>query len=119
MNQFLYTSRYNPNIYSASNNPAIGQVQFVNNTLCVYDGYNWQSMPQFITEVHMTSMADDAINWAYKKMLEEQQLAELAKSNHAVHNALLALNDAKSKLNVIVALSKDTNEVDIIDRYSK
>ena len=111
LHKSIITNYYYPSIYGSSNNPAVGQVQFVNNQLCVYDGNYWTPLPQPIQSVELSYDAESAIEWAFKKMQEEKEIINLAASNQAVRNALLNVNNAKEHLDVIVALSKDTNEV--------
>lgn len=94
-------------MYGSSNNPAVGQVQFVNNQLCVYDGNYWTPLPQLIQSIELSHDAESAIEWAHKKMQEEKEIINLAASNQAVRNALLNVNNAKEQLDVIVALSKE------------
>lgn len=50
-------------------------------------------------EYHLPIEVRDTVEWARKKMAEEQQLAELVQSNPAVR-------DAKTALDVLVALNR-------------
>lgn len=50
-------------------------------------------------DYHLPFEALTTVEWAHKKMLEEQQLAELVQSNPAVR-------DAKTALDVLVALNR-------------
>lgn len=57
------------------------------------------NMSYSAVEYHLPFEALTALEWARKKMLEEQQLAELVQSNPAVR-------DAKTALDVLVALNQ-------------
>jgi hypothetical protein len=60
--------------------------------------------------VGMNPVAESAIDWAIKKMSEEQEFLELAKTSKSVTIALENLNKAKEELKLIAILAKEHNE---------
>lgn len=56
--------------------------------------------------IGITNSAEAAIAWAMAKMVEEQRIQELAKTNATVADAANALKQAEEQLRMVVALVK-------------
>jgi hypothetical protein len=63
-----------------------------------------------IGTVGLNAVAESAIDWALKRMTEEQEWEELAKTSKAVTIALENLNKVKAELKLIALLAKEQNE---------
>ena len=101
---------YSSNPYVNMNNPSAGMVWFDGSNFQVYDGSSWMTISGSIATVGMNPAAESAIDWAMKKMSEEQELLELAKKSKSVSIALENLNKAKAELELIAILAKEHNE---------
>ena len=101
---------YSSNPYVNMNNPSAGMVRFDGSNFQVYDGSSWMTISGSIATVGMNPAAESAIDWAMKKMSEEQELLELAKKSKSVSIALENLNKAQEQLKIVAHLSKDTDE---------
>ena len=86
----------------------VGELRFNPNTqtIEVYDGQTWRELQQGHVQVGMTPSADKAINWALKKMSEEEELEALAKEYPM-------LEDAMRDVEVIKALVRGKKNNDI------
>jgi hypothetical protein len=96
--------------YVNNNNTSAGMVRYNNNNLEVYDGSAWLIISGSIGSVGLNGIAESAIDWAVKKMVEEQEWEELAKTSKAVTIALENLNKVKAELKLIALLAKEQNE---------
>ena len=103
---------YSSNPYINMNNPSAGMMRYNGNSnhMEVYDGSSWMILAGSIATVGMNPAAESAIDWAMKKMAEEQQLMELARKSKSVSIALENLNKAKAELELIAILAKEHNE---------
>jgi hypothetical protein len=90
--------------------PSAGLVRFDGTNLQVYDGSTWMTIPGSSASVGMNSVAESAIDWAMKKMSEEQEFLELAKTSKSVTIALENLNKAKAELKLIAILAREHDE---------
>lgn len=63
----------------------------------VSDGYTWIPMLGDTTYIGLSETATKAIDWAYKKMCEEEHINGLAEKYPAI-------KDAKEKLDILLAL---------------
>lgn len=71
----------------------------------VFDGNSWCAMAER-AEVGLTPPANDAIEWAIKKMREEKEIEKLAQENYAVKNALDAVRKAEEQLKIVAHIAK-------------
>jgi len=101
---------YSSNPYINMGNPSAGMVRFDGSNFQVYDGSSWMTISGSIATVGMNPAAESAIDWAMKKMAEEQELLELAKKSKSVSIALENLNKANAELELIAILAKEHNE---------
>lgn len=91
-------------------NPSAGMVRFNADHFEVYDGYSWQSLAQSAT-VDLTNDSRQALEWAIKKMREEQAIEKL-KDNPAIADLLRQKADIEEKLQIVKILIKDHNGSD-------
>ena len=96
--------------YVNMSNPSAGLVRYDGNNLQVYDGNTWMTIAGSSASVGMNSVAESAIDWAMKKMSEEQEFLELAKTSKSVTMALENLNKAKAELKLIAILAREHDE---------
>lgn len=84
-----------------------GMVRYNTNTqhLEVYDGLSWLSLDRTAT-VSLKPEANAAIDWALKKMQEEELYRELAEKYPAVADARAKVAQAEAELSVIAELVK-------------
>jgi len=93
-------------INTNSNNPAAGQVRFNGSNMEVYDGNMWTHIIMSYPSIGLSVDAENALNWISKKINEEHKLAEIAKDNPTVADALASVREAEDKLKVVVALTQ-------------
>lgn len=94
------------------NNPATGQVRYNGSTLEVYDGNMWTQISMGYATVGLTDTAVETLNWAHKKMMQEQQWEKMAKDNVTVADALEQYKNvvklAEEQMKVVVALTEQS-----------
>lgn len=103
---------YSSTPYVNMSNPSAGMMRYNGSTnhTEVYDGTTWLTITGSVATVGMNPAAEAAIDWAMKKMAEEQDLLELAKKSKSVSIALENLNKAREELELIAILAKEHNE---------
>ena len=95
-----------PYISPSDSIPFMGMVRCVNQRLEIWNGSNWIPLSGSYSTISMNQTSSEALDWAVKKMTEERRLAELAKNNVTVADAIDAVKKAQEQLDVIVALVK-------------
>jgi len=101
---------YNSGPYVNNSNTSAGMVRYNNNNLEVYDGSSWLTITGSAATVGLSPVAESAIDWVVKRMEEEQEWEELAKTSKAVTIALENLNKVRAELKLIALLAKEQNE---------
>jgi hypothetical protein len=102
-------SGHNSMPYVNNSNTSAGMVRYNNNNLEVYNGASWLVINGSIASVGMNSAAESAIDWAMRKMAEEELMMALANEHPAVKIALANLEKAKQQLDATIILSKDND----------
>ncbi len=72
-----------------------------------YDGYNWHVITSGFVTVNLSHYANEAIDWAVKKMAEEREIENMARTNLVVRSAYENLKNAEKQLKTTIILSKD------------
>lgn len=90
--------------YIHSGTPSAGLVRYCNNNFEVYDGSSWIMMSSSFPQVELDDVTQEAIAWVRRKMEQEKQILELAKTNPTVADALLARDRAEDALRITMAL---------------
>ena len=100
--QSQYTYQY------SSPNLGVGNVRYNTNThnIEVSDGQNWIAMPSQHASVGLSPVADDILDWALAKMLEEKQLEEKAKHNKAIADLLEQKKQIEEQLKMVDILTR-------------
>jgi hypothetical protein len=93
--------------YVNNSNTSAGMVRYNNNNLEVYDGAAWLTISGSVAGVGLNGAAESAIDWAMRKMAEEEAMMELANEYPAVKIALANLEKAKQQLDATIILSKE------------
>lgn len=96
-----------PYVPQGSNNPSHGMLRINGYDWEMFDGIGWQKIHMGQADIGLNTDANDAINWAIKKMKQEQEWYKLASSNDAVRIALENLEDARTKLELTAHLARD------------
>jgi hypothetical protein len=78
----------------------------------VSDGMAWHSIPNNVVQVDLDSNTKKIIEWANKKMHEEMELEELAKTNHAVNDLVNQIKEKQNQLEMIKSLIKKESHSD-------
>ena len=78
-------------------------------TIEAYDGVSWIAISQ-TANLSLSYTAEEAIQWASKKMHEEAEIQEMAKTHKSVAAALENLNKAQKQLDATIILSKEEYE---------
>ena len=86
----------------------VGQLQYNTNTqqLEVYNGISWQQLNQGTYYVGLNPRAEDILDWAAKKMEQEQEARRMAEEYPAVADAMGAVREAEQQLKTVVALCR-------------
>jgi hypothetical protein len=93
--------------YISPNAPSAGMVRYLNNNFEVYNGSSWQVLSGAYPTIDLTGAANSAINWVIKKMAEDAELENLAKSHPAVKAAYDSMLRSVEQLKTTIILSKD------------
>jgi hypothetical protein len=88
-----------------------GQVRYTGNDFEVNDGNSWRQLVSSQVYMDIDNQAQDAFQWAIKKMAEEKEAQTLAKDHPAVQIALDNLEKARQQLNATILLSKEHDAV--------
>ena len=78
-----------------------GRLRMFGNTMEVYNGSSWCPVTNGITQVELSNEVLEVIEWAKRKRAEEEHLEKLAAQVPAVA-------DLKSKLEMMIVLTKDS-----------
>lgn len=68
--------------------------------------FKYQEQHGESANIGLTSETESVLTWARTKMIEEQRITELAKSNPTIADAVGALKQAEEQLKIVVALVK-------------
>lgn len=90
-----------------SNNPSHGMLRINGYDMEVFNGSVWQKINLGEAGIGLNTDANDAIDWAIKKMKQEQEWYELASSNDAVRIALENLEQARTQLELTAHLARE------------
>lgn len=74
----------------------------------IYDGQSWMTFNGSHSMLGLNDEAENILDWAKEKMLEERQWLELAKTNNAVRIAFNNYNDSRRKLETLTSLVEST-----------
>ena len=96
-----------PYVSYNSNNPAQGMLRINGNEMEVWDGNTWMKIYANSANVGLNTEAEQAIDWAIKRMKQEKEWYELATTNEAVRIALDQLEQAKTRLELTAHLARD------------
>jgi hypothetical protein len=94
--------------YINTSNPITGMVAYDNSmqSLRVYDGSGWQTIGGGSATVNLTTNAVSILKWAEKKMAEEQEYENLAKSNATIKSLVDEMNKYKNQIEMVKVLLK-------------
>jgi uncharacterized protein (DUF4213/DUF364 family) len=89
--------------YVANGGQSAGDVRMNLNTqvLEAYNGVAWVEIGEQVS-ISISAETQDILRWAYKKMLDEARIKELA-------NKYPAVKDLQEKLDIMLALTQDSD----------
>lgn len=99
---------YSP--YINNSQPMTGMLRYYNSNLEVYDGSNWQRIAGGGTQINLSAIAREILEWGEKKMALERKALALAEKHPAVRDALDAIALAEEKLKVIMILTEEESK---------
>ena len=99
-----------PYVSSNMSNPSQGMLRLNGNEMEVFDGSSWIKIYAGSASVGLNSEAEQAIDWAVKRMKQEKEWYELATTNEAVRIALVQLEQARTRLELTAHLARDYEE---------
>ena len=73
----------------------------------VFDGNNWQQLNMGSVSVGLNHEAEQALDWALKKIKQEKEWYELASNSEAVRIALDQLEQATTRLELTAHLARE------------
>ena len=77
----------------------------------VYDGNSWLQLNEGHASVGLTPDAENALDWAIKKRMEDLELERLAKSNPTIADLLNQKNELLDKIKMVQTLIKEETKV--------
>ena len=77
----------------------------------IYDGQAWQSFGGGVMAINLDAHAISILDWAQKKMAEEQELAMLVSTNPTIKSIVDEMNKYKNQIEMIKILIKDEVKV--------
>lgn len=80
-----------------------GRLRMIGPNIEVYTGSSWVPITSGTAHVELDAEIVEILNWAQRKMVEEERLEKLA-------SQVPAIADLKSKLEMMIALTKDYHE---------
>jgi hypothetical protein len=101
-----------PYVYQQGNPELAGEVRFDTSQRClkIFDGITWHFIPPYNNaDVSLTPEAEQLLDWAKRKMVEEQALEQQAKDYPAVRDLLKQRSDIDEKLKIVEILIRDHN----------
>jgi hypothetical protein len=103
--QWLNVNTYNNTPYVPAGLQSSGMVRYNTSMqrLEVYDGNTWLELGGGST-VNLSVAAQTALEWASKKMREEQEWREMAEQNPAIRDAYEKFKQAEEQLKIVQAL---------------
>jgi hypothetical protein len=96
-----------PYVSHNPSNPIQGMLRINGSDMEVFDGTVWMKMYMNNADIGLSSVANSAIDWAIKKMTQEQEWQKLAESNTAVKIALDNLEEARRQLDITAKLARE------------
>jgi hypothetical protein len=114
---FITVSGGNPGstyIGNYSNNaPGVGNMRYNPNSqnIEVYDGSTWIILSAHHANVNLSDETVSLLQWVKKKMLEEAERNELAKTNPAINDLMKQIKDKEEQIYVVQALIKEEVKV--------
>ena len=98
------------NNYSGSQGVGNMRYNTSNQRMEVFDGNSWQQLNMGTASVGLNHEAEQAIEWALKKIKQEKEWYELAANNEAVRIALDQLEQARTRLELTTILAKEYDQ---------
>ena len=100
-----------PSFYTnpSSSNTLVGQVRYngASQNMEVYDGSNWLVMSAAFPTLNLAPHVQAVVEWAQKKMAEEENRKQLAQKHPAFKDALDALQRAQEQVRIVEALVQE------------
>jgi hypothetical protein len=97
-----------PYVPTLLDNPMQGVIRINSyGQLELYNSGYWQGFSQNTVYVDTTMSTNAILEWAERKMMEEQRYAKLAEQSTAVADALEAVHTAEEQLRVVVSLTQE------------
>jgi hypothetical protein len=99
-----------PYVSMNHNNPSQGMLRLNGSDMEVFDGNSWMKIYAGSANVGLNNEAEKAIDWAIKRMKQEEEWYKLATTNKAVRIALDQLEQAKTRLELTSILARENEE---------
>ena len=95
-------------IVNTSGAQGVGNLRFNTNTqiMEVYDGNMWRPLNMNHSRLGLTPHAEELLDWAEKKMREELELKELAKTNSTIKDLIDTIMQKQEQLEMVKILIK-------------
>lgn len=96
-----------PYISPNPNNPIQGMLRVNGSDMEVFDGNSWMKLYLSDANIGLNNSANEAIDWAIKRMEQEKEWYKLASNNEAVRIALDQFEQARTRLELTAHLARD------------
>ena len=96
-----------PYVSSNMSNPSQGMLRLNGSDMEVFDGSSWIKIYPGSANVGLNNEAEQAIDWAIKRMKQEKEWYDLATTNEAVRIALDQLEQARTRLELTAHLARE------------
>lgn len=90
--------------YVDMSRPSAGMVRYNGINIEVYDGSSWLPMTSSYPQIELDGLTIETVQWARRKMDEEQRILELAAKHPTVADALAARERADEAVRIAVIL---------------
>ena len=96
-----------PYVSPSVSNPMQGMMRINGSNMEVFDGSHWIVIYPGSANVGLNNDAEKAIDWAIKRMKQEEEWYKLSTTNEAVRIALDQLEQARTRLELTAHLARE------------
>lgn len=95
-----------PHIPTIPDNPMQGVIRFAYGRYEIYDNGQWHVWPGQTIDVKLTWSANVVLEWAQQKMMQEALLADMARTNPTIADAVAQVKTAEEQLLMVMTLAE-------------
>jgi hypothetical protein len=108
--KYLQVSGGSGSTYVGNNSGAqgVGNMRYntVTQNIEIYDGFSWTVMNTGYPSIGLTGEAESILDWAKKKMREENEIEELAKTNPTIADLQKQIKEKQEQIRIVRNLTE-------------